>query len=130
MKITAGNYYRTAEWRVFGPMRRRETTGPLVWTDGDFGWTEEGKHFADGSSHRIDLVAEWTGDDNPEQEGVADAPDAPGPVLAPGMTLRDWFAGQALAGFLASPNHQGTTLEVDARDAYRVADAMIAERGK
>ena len=42
-----------------------------------------------------------------------------------GMTLRDWFAGQALAGFAAAPSalskwHDGTV----ARCAYEIADAI------
>lgn len=51
----------------------------------------------------------------------------------PGMSLRDWFAGQALAGqwvgresdfiALTAP----TALNV-AESAYRIADAMIAAR--
>jgi hypothetical protein len=46
----------------------------------------------------------------------------------PGMSLRDWFAGQALAGL--------TTLDADcgplgvARDAYAHADAMLVARGE
>ena len=49
---------------------------------------------------------------------------------APGMTLRDWFAGQALAGSLANPNHVlGTVTYGDiARDAYTWADAMLEAR--
>jgi len=45
-----------------------------------------------------------------------------------GMTLRDWFAGQALAGL--------TTLDADcgplgvARDAYAHADAMLMARSE
>jgi hypothetical protein len=45
-----------------------------------------------------------------------------------GMTLRDWFAGQAFAGILANPNHNAT-FESDASAAWRAADAMIATRG-
>jgi hypothetical protein len=47
-------------------------------------------------------------------------------MVQPGMTLRDYFAGQALAGMLA---HQG---ECDSQAAacYRIADAMLAERAK
>lgn len=43
-----------------------------------------------------------------------------------GMTLRDWFAGQALAGLLvnAIPVH----LDIDAKNAYAAADAMLAAR--
>jgi hypothetical protein len=48
------------------------------------------------------------------------------------MTLRDWFAGQALSGWLAScPDEQGV---IDPSGlsafAYRVADAMMRERAK
>lgn len=55
----------------------------------------------------------------------------------PGMTLRDWFAGQALAGILA---HQFSKMvanvpeplryEMAATDAYVLADAMLKERSK
>lgn len=47
-----------------------------------------------------------------------------------GMTLRDWFAGQALAGYFAHP----TTPHMHPTDAgaycYAMADAMLAERAK
>ncbi len=49
-----------------------------------------------------------------------------------GMTLRDWFAGQALISITA-----GSAGWVSARDggelagrAYAIADAMLAERSK
>jgi len=46
-----------------------------------------------------------------------------------GMTLRDYFAGQALTGWLArlAPNSV-TDTRVVAKDAYAFADAMLAER--
>lgn len=48
---------------------------------------------------------------------------------AGGMTLRDWFAGQALAGYMSLAAHPGapddTTL---ARYCYTAADAMIQAR--
>ena len=43
-----------------------------------------------------------------------------------GMTLRDWFAGQALAGIARTGTYDG----VMATQSYSVADAMIAERSK
>lgn len=46
-----------------------------------------------------------------------------------GMTLRDWHAGQALAGLLANPNYHGTISD-SARDAYRYADEALAVREK
>ena len=43
-----------------------------------------------------------------------------------GMSLRDYFAGQALMGFCA---HSGGFLGPGAyADAYRIADAMLAQR--
>jgi len=50
----------------------------------------------------------------------------------PGMTLRDWMAGQALAGIFAScpPNADWMPADKQAIMAYKYADAMIAERDK
>ena len=47
----------------------------------------------------------------------------------PGMSLRDWFAGQALAGILSRPYRGGTPREF-AEDAYEQADAMLAARNE
>ena len=51
----------------------------------------------------------------------------------PGMTLRDWFAGQALAGLLADGRYayEGEPIVTDkgfAIAAFDIADAMLAER--
>lgn len=52
----------------------------------------------------------------------------------PGMSLRDWFAGQAIAGHLASLNptaeHDPDSAAAFARSSYQIADAMLAERSK
>lgn len=45
-----------------------------------------------------------------------------------GMTLRDYFAGQALVALIDSKN--GATSDVIARAAYFLADAMLAVRAK
>lgn len=46
-----------------------------------------------------------------------------------GMSLRDWFAGQALSGLMASPN--GPRLVKEAVDvAYCAADTMLKAREK
>lgn len=51
----------------------------------------------------------------------------------PGMTLRDYFAGQAVAGWMGTftDDTDGSDVNVDgvARFAYRVADAMLKARG-
>ena len=46
-----------------------------------------------------------------------------------GMTLRDWFAGQALNGICADPKYTPEPEEYG-RLAYEIADVMIAERDK
>lgn len=50
-----------------------------------------------------------------------------------GMTLRDWFAGMALQGEIASPTSgifeaDSITFQEVAWDCYRFADAMLAAR--
>ena len=55
-----------------------------------------------------------------------------------GMTLRDWFAGQALGAIITAtsngrhyPAREGQSLiEGMAQDAYELADTMLAERAK
>ena len=48
----------------------------------------------------------------------------------PGMTLRDWFAGQALAGMMGSRNPTSPRFHPldDAEYVYAVADAMLRTR--
>ena len=50
-----------------------------------------------------------------------------------GMSLRDWFAGQALVGLLANPNYMMATTE-DTRGvvmmSFAAADAMLKAREK
>lgn len=51
----------------------------------------------------------------------------------PGMTLRDYFAAQALTGCLANIDRSHANLPTNkelADEAYALADAMLAERGK
>ena len=45
-----------------------------------------------------------------------------------GMTLRDWFAGQTLAGLCACSEIALPTLTDYAKAAYAQADAMLAAR--
>lgn len=47
--------------------------------------------------------------------------------IATGLSVRDWFAGQALQGMLGSDSSY--SFLGAANDAYRFADAMLAERG-
>jgi hypothetical protein len=44
-----------------------------------------------------------------------------------GMTLRDWFAGQALSNLDCLGRHQ---IKFDAEKAYEIADAMLEARKK
>ena len=45
----------------------------------------------------------------------------------PGMTLREYFAGQALAGICADPSRSGSN-RLYAEVCYGLADAMLAAR--
>lgn len=65
--------------------------------------------------------------------------DTGGPAFPPvhdpmkhesGMTLRDWFAGQHIAGTFGGQPGRHLIAENAARDAYELADAMLAERAK
>jgi hypothetical protein len=49
-------------------------------------------------------------------------------VPAQGMTLRDYFAGQALAGMFADRERLSTNAQHFSHDAYLFADAMLAAR--
>jgi hypothetical protein len=44
-----------------------------------------------------------------------------------GMMLRDYFAGQVIGAIYTRSSHNCTN-EDDARNAYKLADAMLAER--
>ncbi len=55
--------------------------------------------------------------------------DKSGP--ATDMTLRDWFAGQALASMSAAPDYsKGPCNAVMAQRAYIIAERMLEERSK
>lgn len=49
--------------------------------------------------------------------------------LVEGLSIRDYFAGQALAGILAFPGRNVGNQTV-CEQCYQVADCMIAERNK
>jgi len=80
-------------------------------------WTTATKHRAMQDTHYIDTRL-------PEPEPLVTKPISL--PLAECMSLRDWFAGQALAGLLV--NQGAKFWDGDARNAYAAADAMIKER--
>lgn len=47
----------------------------------------------------------------------------------PGMTMRDYFAAKFMSGVMASASDYQSYEDI-AGDAYRMADAMLAERAK
>lgn len=49
------------------------------------------------------------------------------PTTHDGMSLRDWFAGMALQGLIASGANGSAR---DASESYTIADRMILERAK
>ena len=63
----------------------------------------------------------------PRQHIVADANDVGFKMGCPGMTLRDYFAGQAMAATLTWAKGPSPRI---AEGSYLMADAMLAEREK
>lgn len=69
-----------------------------------------------------------------------EGPYAGGPHHAPGMSLRDWFAGRTVSSLLQSSVYisavgRVSSADVDiyasaARDAYIIADEMLKAREK
>lgn len=77
--------------------------------------------------------------DHIDDGGAAFAHGNPEQGSDAGMSLRDWFAGQALAAVIMSTSagmhdaisdkpHSTTIIEALAIDAYRLADAMLSAR--
>lgn len=62
-------------------------------------------------------------DDGPHQVGNDT-------FMAAGMSLRDYFAAQAITGLLSVEGLKPEHLAPAARHAYALADAMLAERAK
>ncbi len=54
-----------------------------------------------------------------------------GEVISEGMDLRDYFAAKAMHSLLVThANSRGWSKDAVASQAYKMADAMIAERNK
>lgn len=47
---------------------------------------------------------------------------------ASGMSLRDWFAGQAMTGFISASTGRDVLAKLSADMCYQMADAMLAAR--
>ena len=58
---------------------------------------------------------------------MADKPETPEPTGPGGMSLRDWFAGQAMAAIIGHPGWGGTAHEI-ALESYKAADGMMKAR--
>jgi hypothetical protein len=69
-------------------------------------------------------------DDGGQAFPRANGPEASDGYGYEGMSLRDWFAGQVLAGFAHRAFGVGDTGPYHASMAYAWADAMLAERKK
>lgn len=51
-------------------------------------------------------------------------------VLRLGLTVRDWFAGQAMAAMIQTVQWRGSPWDELASAAYSVADALLVERAQ
>jgi len=68
-------------------------------------------------------------DSKPEVKSPQAFPVATHAVVRPGMTLRDYFAGQALQGMYSNASFDDVIKQVLAAVAYEQADAMMKARG-
>lgn len=66
----------------------------------------------------------------PEHHGYPSRIAPAGTGAGPGLTAREWFAGQALAGLLAADDADRWDDEPVASHAFKLADAMLAESRK
>ena len=64
----------------------------------------------------------------PRTVTIDDGIDSYREIKRDGMSLRDWFAGQALQGMVHRFDHPHKSRELMARDCYSIADAMLAAR--
>ena len=78
-----------------------------------------------GTLAKIRTYIDQRRDGNPLQNKSNGKPAVNAVPSAQGMTLRDWFAGQALAGTDFGDWRESDHLE---RRCYQVADAMLAAR--
>lgn len=65
---------------------------------------------------------------NTNTGGPAFPPSNPG--YAHGMTLRDYFAAQALSGLISTEANLSLKPNDWAKEAYMIADAMLKARGQ
>lgn len=65
---------------------------------------------------------------------VIDSDGIPVPLTMDGMTIRDWFAGQAMNGLISAKAFVGKDNNINGdvlvEGAYALADAMLVERSK
>ncbi len=77
-------------------------------------------------------MAKAINDGGPAFPGQRDVRNSDGDVtditFDPGMSLRDYFAGQAIVGLVQ--RHDGDPVRDGSVAAYRAADAMIAARSE
>ena len=67
--------------------------------------------------------------DGSSPEMVLEQVQAVSPIVVhPRRTLRDWFAGQALAGLVVTADETSAGADLTAGAAYEYADAMLKAR--
>lgn len=85
-----------------------------------------------GKQHPLRDQSKMTkADDVPENPQAFPGVEPRDPMFScstPGMTLRDWFAGQALAGINANATWDANGWADRARASYEAADAMLRAR--
>lgn len=107
--------------------------GSKIWPEGDPDWGLCFQCFTEQMQQQQQFEQEQFPEEPlPIRSGgpAFPVPEYQSDVELHGMTLRDWFAGQALAAALIIVEGEIETAENIASRAYEIADAMIAERNK
>lgn len=124
VKMREGAWYRRRDGKVVGPAMPMVNPYGYPWRAGNGTYTPDGLYSicdaALGRRRDEDLIEE------------VPAPDAAFSAPIPGFPgdLRDWFAGLALTEAMKDYEAHNRRSRVVAEIAFKVADAMMAQRNK
>lgn len=123
VKMREGAWYRRRDGEIVGPaIRHTKSEGSYPWVLSGEAYTEIGSWVP----YPRDLIEEVHGPD----AGLSTTSTTSVPIPGFPGDLRDWFAGMALPETMRDATLDAEGCELIAMTAYRMADAMMAQRNK